>query len=364
MNYFAQKICQELALKKRKRRFYGNRFTAEGGDQHGGGPSQTEPGACSSAKKIKICDREASDNNRKKDGHYYIMIHFNVIEQIVKETGRCPHCNDQVKIVNNLENKKGLSCNLVLNCRKCKWSTDYYTSPCVEKKSDTPGPTSFDVNIRSVFAFREIGKGHKSMSNFSTYMNMPPPMSKTRYQSINGVLHDAYESVAEESMKLAGKESHELIESDSQVKQCKVSIDGTWQRRGYASLNGAVTAISPDNGKCLDIFLLSKSCKSCELWSKRTDHPKYDEWKTEHVCPVNHTTSSGAMESAGAVAIFNRSEEKHSLAYSTQNTLGMVIHHHSLLFQNHMETLKLLKESVLAMSRSGLVPDAEPSVNL
>ena len=160
------------------------------------------------------------------------MIHFNVIEQIVKETGRCPHYNDQVKIINNLENKKGLSCNLVLNCRKGKWSTDYYTSPCVEKKSDSPGPTSFDVNIPSVFAFREIGKGHKLMSNCSTYMNMPLPMSKSRYQSINSVLHDAYESVANESMKLAGRESHELIESDSQVKQCKVSIDGTWQRRG------------------------------------------------------------------------------------------------------------------------------------
>ena len=61
---FCSKNMPRTSSKKSKHRFYGNRFTAEGEDQHGSGP--TEPGACSSAKKVEICDREASDNDRKK----------------------------------------------------------------------------------------------------------------------------------------------------------------------------------------------------------------------------------------------------------------------------------------------------------
>ena len=31
-----------------------------------------------------------------------------------------------------------------------------------------------------------------------------------------------------------------------------VSVDGTWQRKGFTSMNGVVTAISIDNGKVLE----------------------------------------------------------------------------------------------------------------
>ena len=37
-----------------------------------------------------------------------------------------------------------------------------------------------------------------------------------------------------------------------------VSVDGKWQRKGFTSLNGGVTAISIDSRKVLDIAILSK----------------------------------------------------------------------------------------------------------
>jgi len=42
-----------------------------------------------------------------------------------------------------------------------------------------------------------------------------------------------------------------------------VSVDGTWQRKGFSSKLGVVTAISVDIGKVLDVAILSKSCKGC-----------------------------------------------------------------------------------------------------
>ncbi|GFW90265.1 uncharacterized protein TNCV_2121321 [Trichonephila clavipes] len=38
-------------------------------------------------------------------------------------------------------------------------------------------------------------------------------------------------------------------ETDTEFSQCGVSVDGTWQRRGYSSLNGCVSVISIDSGK-------------------------------------------------------------------------------------------------------------------
>lgn len=39
-----------------------------------------------------------------------------------------------------------------------------------------------------------------------------------------------------------------------------IAVDGTWQKRGYKSLNGIVTATSFDTGKVVDMSILSKYC--------------------------------------------------------------------------------------------------------
>ena len=62
-----------------------------------------------------------------------------------------------------------------------------------------------------------------------------------------------------------------------------------WQRRGYASLNGVVSAISIETGKSLSYECLVKKCKSCEMW----------DFVKGHECPINHVGSAGAMAASG-----------------------------------------------------------------
>lgn len=69
---------------------------------------------------------------------------------------------------------------------------------------------------------------------------------------------------------------------------------GTWQRRGYSSLNGVVTATSFDTGKVLDVECLSKYCQICTV-NKR---------KCAGTCLKNYSGSSGGMEGVGIVRIF------------------------------------------------------------
>ena len=80
------------------------------------------------------------------------------------------------------------------------------------------------------------------------------------------------------------------------IRNIKASFDGTWQRRGYSSLNG-VGCIS--NRKIIDYEVLLEICPQCKYWSRRKNTPEYEEWKSNHNCAINHTGSAGSMEAAG-----------------------------------------------------------------
>ena len=56
--------------------------------------------------------------------------------------------------------------------------------------------------------------------------------------------------------------------NEDTVIETAVSCDGSWQKRGYSSLNGVIMVISMDNGKILDIEPMAQTCKSCLLHEK------------------------------------------------------------------------------------------------
>lgn len=133
--------------------------------------------------------------------------------------------------------------------------------------------------------------------------------------------------MAEAAMELhvAANRQPENVATDPPLS-CTVSLDGSWQRRGYSSLNGIVTAMSvPEDvempGKVLDVAVLTKSCKQCHIYEEVPHNSvEYLQWKATHVCSINHQGSAGSLETEGAKMIFHRSVEKHKLQY--KNYLG------------------------------------------
>jgi hypothetical protein len=91
-------------------------------------------------------------------------------------------------------------------------------------------------------------------------MNMPKPMTKINFDKITIKIRDSAKVVAEISMNNAATE---LKKKSQDIVDIGVSVDGTWQRRGYTSMNGVVVAMSIDSGKIIDIEPLSRYCKSC-----------------------------------------------------------------------------------------------------
>lgn len=107
-------------------------------------------------------------------------------------------------------------------------------------------------------------------------------------------------TVAQDSMTTAVQEACDQNDSSRDIS---ISLDGSWQKKGYVSLNGIMTAASMDTGKIVDIEVMSKYCR-CP-----------SRLKNQHIenCKANFEGSSGAMEVKGAEAIFQRSIEKYNV---------------------------------------------------
>ncbi|GFV23420.1 uncharacterized protein TNCV_4781321 [Trichonephila clavipes] len=166
-----------------------------------------------------------------------------------------------------LKGKSGLAITFVLKCFACPYRVEFSSSNFHE------GTQIATINTRFVYAMRSIGKGAEAGRMFCG-----------------------------DSIQNAAKEA--ICENEGN-KNIAVAVDGTWQKRGYTSLNGVVTVTSIDTGKVIDVDILSKYCACKNLPFHEKD------------CKRNYVGSSGAMEIQGASKIFQRSLSLHNARYIT-----------------------------------------------
>ena len=240
----------------------------------------------------------------------YRLIDMRILSELI-ECLLCPECKSPcIQIYENLAAKKGLASSVVLTCQ-CDFQRSFYTSKRAGK--------GFEVNRRMVYAMRACGNGYSGIEKFTTLMNMPPPMTANNYDKIATNVMFAAKAVAEKTMKDAANElKRDIGANEDMIVDTGVSCDGTWQRRGYSSLNGVTTIISMENGKVLDVEPMVRTCKACKLHEKLKESAplEYDMWKASHRCPMDYTGSAPSMECVGAKRIFQRSLERNGLRYT------------------------------------------------
>ena len=231
----------------------------------------------------------------------------------------CPNClrSKTCQLLDIQEKKKGFARFMQVKCIECEFEHSFYTSPQISSSKDDRcrGMKTMEINVRAVYAFRSIGVGYMPLTKLCGLLNMPAPMTKTGYEGLSNSIKVASKEVAEKSMSDAAAK----LRGTKETADIGVSVDGTWQRKGFSSTLGVVTAISVDSGEVLDVAIMSKSCKGCTAMKKiaSTDPARYQTWKLSHKCNLNYTGSSPAMETAGATKIFSGSKEKHNLFYTS-----------------------------------------------
>ena len=314
-------MSKQRSVRRKRRRFYGNQFTKTDDNIESEASFHSESTAnISTASSRKFSSSPAIGNKRKRecsmdhsdqyvDGFRFIDIA--ILGGIISLL-KCPlrECSKLVLMEGN-SRRHGCASELRILCEGCGWMKTFFTS----KK---PGKC-FEVNRRLVYAMRSLGKGHSGAKKFCAYMNMPPPSRAKPYKKNSKTITKHLKSIAKKSMSDAAEEIRNLKKvNGNEVAECAVSCDGTWQRRGFSSLNGCVTVMSIDTGKVLDTEALSRTCKQCQLHSHLDkESMEYQTWKANHSqCLANFKGSAPAMEPEGAVRIFRRSEELHRLRYT------------------------------------------------
>ena len=99
-----------------------------------------------------------------------IFMDLSVLFIVLNEILKCPDCGKAMNSHVDMNKKHGYAHYVSLKCVACDWKYCFYTS----KKQGQ----FYEVNVRAVLAFREIGKGHSAMKTFNKVLNMPGQAGK------------------------------------------------------------------------------------------------------------------------------------------------------------------------------------------
>ena len=129
-------------------------------------------------------------------------------------------------------------------------------------------------------------------------LNLPPPVSQHAYQQhMKSVAMAACNQIQDCMHEARAEIRNHYDAAPVQVVNILVSCDGTWQKRGFSSLFGAVFVIAYETGKVVDFAFLSRHCSGYKKWDGRDKTTTaFCALKQQHVCSINFTGSTGSME--------------------------------------------------------------------
>ncbi|GFS97553.1 uncharacterized protein NPIL_65851 [Nephila pilipes] len=285
---------------KRKRQFRGNGFTKNDSKNS----TVTANASASKLNLSAILDEEIAEyENKPLTGNRIIDIEL-LLCSILQLC--CPKCFHDGLLLHE-DSRYGLCSSFAIKCKHCDFCTGFSSS---KKTLNYP-----EINARFVYAMRQIGKGFSAAYKLCATLNLPR-LSKTAYTNHENKLMSVISEVSELSMQKAAKEVLNIHPSKNKLAECGVSVDGTWQRRGYTSMNGCVAALSIGTGKVVDIEIMSSYCPTYRKLSKMPKGIVSETLEADHVCRSNFKGSSLKMKAVGANRIFKRSIVKRGLKYS------------------------------------------------
>ncbi|GFT27243.1 uncharacterized protein TNCV_5140501 [Trichonephila clavipes] len=224
----------------------------------------------SCAKEKKIPDlNESFSSFGDSVGILNAIMNLNILAFVFKNEVHCKMCNSGLDM-QVLKGKSGLAITFVLKCFACPYRVEFSSSNFHE------GTQIATINTRFVYAMRSIGKGAEAGRMFCGVMNLPQP--PTRFSPYGKRILNAAKLVYEDSIQNAAKE-----------------------------------AICENEGKVIDVDILSKYCACKNL-------PFHEE-----DCKRNYVGSSGAME-IQVILWISYSEKSQQCSEYAASYLGHFLH--------------------------------------
>ena len=165
--------------------------------------------------------------------------------------------------------------------------------------------TDFTTNRELVLGLRLVGQGYSAAQKLFSVLNLHRPVSSPSWTAHTKALEEAANKLLERELQNAAlqvkrykfeiSQIQGIIDgtiTDEQLKDivvdAGVSIDGSWNSRGWSARDGMVAVISIDTGKLVDAIFLSNSCSACEQKKREQQEGTisrrdYLGWFVDHV---------------------------------------------------------------------------------
>ena len=262
-------------------------------------------------------ERSSDSDGEIHDGAGNRIFNLALLQQLFDKSSVCNQCKQGELILAEID-RAGLASTFQVTCDHCGHETSSYS---VNKSS-----SSFDLNRKSVLGMRMLGKGREGFRKLCAFLDLPGPVAKKNYQRHCVKLHRAAKAVALDSMKQAADSvlASRVADNEDLPENIAVSTDGTWMRRGHASLYGVQTVMAWDKQKVIDVEILSRHCTLCK--SKEAQLRKgqlldadFQAWKADHLdsCHANTNVSAPTMETEAVKSLWSRSMNVNGLRYTT-----------------------------------------------
>ena len=141
-----------------------------------------------------------SDSEEFPDIEGYRFVDIGILSAVI-DLLICPKCKlGHVSMNEDATAKKGFASKLSVSCQRaaCSFKEDFYTSKRVGR--------AFEVNRRAVLGARNVGIGKTGLDKFAVMMNIPAPLNPNAYRDTVAVLNNVTQEAAEESMETAAEE--------------------------------------------------------------------------------------------------------------------------------------------------------------
>ena len=234
-----------------------------------------------------------------KDNFKYDFINVQVFSVQILAYLMCAECKTAGNLNLDVVERTGLASKFKLTCKNCNFQLEYCNSPAQEYQLEGKSFMLYPINFALVNAARLAGFGLAAAKRFCAYMGLNnPPKAWNVYQNI---LRDYFKNAAERSMDRALQEAKTQAIQTKGEDNLSASFDGSWMKRGFASLVGLVACVGMYTNKILGIEVLHKFCATC-----KGKMP----CKKNELCSINYKGSAGGMEPVGTVKIIKRIFER------------------------------------------------------
>lgn len=279
----------------------------------------------------------------------YTLINNDMWSSLLAEVP-CSECGEKTLTVITHYNY-GLSAKIELICKSC--SHKYGSTFSSPREA---GNRKFSVNSQITSAFLSMGRGYAALEVFAMMMGIPCMDSKTFTKCLDSLashnIHAKAEILKMSRDIVKKKYQEERPESiHGNIYDICVSYDGTWQKRGHASLFGIGIVIDILTGLVVDFEIVSKYCQACIVAEKDlgSSSPEFHVWHSSHAteCQKNYNGSSNSMEMHAACILWSRSIALGNMRYTTMLCDGDAKAFQQLNEMKVYGDIKILKEECI-----------------